>query len=87
MRVKRIVSNDSFILSLFFALGFLAFLLMSTNVNAELSTVKDKSVLTAENFNKTNTDSIIGNHIGNKTDISQKNIPLQSQIEVNDASF
>ena len=87
MRVKRILSNDSFLLSLFFALGFLAFLLMSTNVNAELSNVKDKSVLTAENFNKTNMDSKIGNHLGNQTVISQEISPLQSQIEVNDTSF
>ncbi|HET7642704.1 MAG TPA: hypothetical protein VFK40_04285 [Nitrososphaeraceae archaeon] len=87
MRVKRILSNDSFLLSLFFALGFLACLLMSTNVNAELSTVKDKSVLTAENFNKTNMDSKIGNHLGNQTVISQEISPLQSQIKVNDTSF
>ena len=89
MRVKQIASNDSFILSLFFALGFLAFLLMSPNVNAELSTVKDKSILTAENFNKTNIDSKIGNSsLGNKSDISQENSPQQSQIEVTeDTSF
>ncbi|HJT85414.1 MAG TPA: hypothetical protein VJ697_13115 [Nitrososphaeraceae archaeon] len=60
---------------------------MSTNVNAELSNVKDKSVLTAENFNKTNMDSKIGNHLGNQTVISQEISPLQSQIEVNDTSF
>ncbi|MGE0243774.1 MAG: hypothetical protein AB7F53_08135, partial [Nitrososphaeraceae archaeon] len=87
MRVKGIVRNEAFISGMFFALGFLAFFLISTNVYAELSIVKNEPLLTTDNFNKTFTNTTIGNNTSNKNIISQENFALLNQPKEKDTSL
>jgi len=87
MRLKGIDRNDAFILSLFFAIGFLAFFLISTNVSAELAIVKNESLFPADNINKTITNTTMGNNTSNKPSISQESFPLSNQNKMKEKSL